>query len=1713
MQLLQNKLHLGYKKFFIFFDSALAPAFLPSKIKKKKIFFFQICTKKKNLVACSHLHTRACLWHQNMSFHDASQWHQIVDLVAATIRDKHSLVKHHFEGQHKFVFGLLEKICRSETQILKKDGLIYKLEVGKIHVEKPLSYDPETNVSQPKYPYHARWGDSTYSANVKCGFVFKLLKDPKFAASNQDVDNDLASLFGQQEEQTNSADDQTRQLPTVEEAISFTINVGEIMVDVRGDLCRMKGTGMLCHEDSDIEGGYHIYLGSEKVTESQFTQRTNHIYVHFLSSSTSSSQSTTASEATSSQSTTADSPIILQCDYRPSDDDILKTYSAFHIFLVVEKPKYARQFMQKQMQSRKYDSEGHFVSSSTSEPLNKNQLKFLNSPSQIGQDVLGLGENLTVCFPNVDEFNLNLVLVFFLLGLNDRMSMMRCIIPNECHLLESNHFVLADGSLSEECFLAAKTNALLHHAIVIYHQVYVMLHNQSLFVSSDTVDPKRVYYTPSSSVDANIFESTPGTYEHIVANHTPFVGGDFEQGRAGTPSETPNPNFVQQYHEASLDGWDRAAALAHIARLILVKGSQKKKGAAGTNNTSSDDAFFDQAEGEAGADDPKAKPKRKKYVATKYVRDYGSVKQVMPKTRSLPDEAESDRLYKALARFARSFAEELLPQIGTSTHWRVTVAKRTMLGFMIRKMVLVFMGYHPPDSQDDLVMKRCEFPGQMMARVWALSWQKGVSKLFRRIIGQIDTSGGTKRHAINWQSLASSCFPPSPFNGPMENGVWPKGGATVMKVKGCTKRLQYANALTFYESMRCVHTITNEKGGSRMRDSPAQQVDNSHYQKLCPLRTANDKQAGIDLHFTIGSLQRIGYSREELLAIVMQGASEKRTSPFYNHFVRLCDAPHNACAADGGVLQIPPGSVAIFVNGSPVGFTFSPFETMAALRLARRRQFFAMDVAITWVNGPVGKSLKMLKDPFFNYIHVCGDSGALLSPVFDTSQLYKLPAIVMAHTSAVGIFPNFTLAKCALETSQDYDLPYPPNSFNLAHGLLFSALVHEGVIVYMDSEEIMQELVCPSVRDLLPDIESYLDRSQSRDNGVPKQFCLNWDDPNSMARFTCQQNPATRLNQGEKRYSMCVISESFMLGVIAAAIPFVNSDDACRASYAAGMTSQSTGAAPLNLVHKKNIYHMYLVEPKTSLSPARATQPISIVGASNAAIPSITCFYGHGQNGEDGVLRSMAPYGRYNVHHIVSSSSSGKELPSTTAAEESNTTMETAYHFASPKKVNRCLTLKSTDYLALNDDGIPKVGSLLRPGAAVIGRVLAVGGRSNANRDGSVVNSSRMILSVGSVMRGKKKNFKKKWSGHSSLVVRSSAIRVQVCGDKTSSQDGQKGVATVRKRIDVPYTIDRFKRAIIPHKFRPPHGVPSRTTEGEPRAMLHAQVSIARGQNVAVNSWEKELDLFDTLAQVEPNLLDYSLVNPDTGIPLRTTVSIGVLDFRLMRHLARETFNSRSLGAVDPKTEQPTQGTKKRGGSREGPLEALNKISHGVTDVIEQLLFTGSDPGFGHVCVKCGLLASSAAPQVLISHAKNHAMAVPPEEVGRAKYFASRLANSQGGIFHSKDASLPLSPSGGWCSVCGQTDNVYKIPMAKVTRQLVEYGYISGQSWRIITNSKPVKSRAPIIAALPTTSHSTMDIDTHAETNSVLNFDDASLSIPIFVNTMFAPPSPTYSPL
>lgn len=99
------------------------------------------------------------------------------------------------------------------------------------------------------------------------------------------------------------------------------------------------------------------------------------------------------------------------------------------------------------------------------------------------------------------------------------------------------------------------------------------------------------------------------------------------------------------------------------------------------------------------------------------------------------------------------------------------------------------------------------------------------------------------------------------------------------------------------------------------------------------------------------------------------------------------------------------------------------------------------------------------------------------------------------------------------------------------------------------------------------------------------------------------------------------------------------------------------------------------------------------------------------------------------------------------------------------------------------------------------------------------------------------------------------------------------------------------------------------------------------------------------------------MFNPYTGKSFENLVFIGPIYYQRLRHLVDDKMYSRSRGVVVALTRQPTHGRRRSGGLRFGEMERDCVISHGMSGILRERLFTVSDRFRIHVCGLCGLLA------------------------------------------------------------------------------------------------------------------------------------------------------------
>ena len=271
-------------------------------------------------------------------------------------------------------------------------------------------------------------------------------------------------------------------------------------------------------------------------------------------------------------------------------------------------------------------------------------------------------------------------------------------------------------------------------------------------------------------------------------------------------------------------------------------------------------------------------------------------------------------------------------------------------------------------------------------------------------------------------------------------------------------------------------------------------------------------------------------------------------------------------------------------------------------------------------------------------------------------------------------------------------------------------------------------------------------------------------------------------------------------------------------------------------------------------------------------------------------------------------------------------------------------------YAAIDKNGIPRLGSFVREGDAIIGKV-----RNNITT-GKVDNASTYI-GVGQEGIVDKVLVATNSEGMRVVKVKIRQIRKPVIGDKYASRHAQKTtIGLILPDEDMPFSIS----GITPDIIINPHCIPSRMTMAKMIEIVASKFAALEGERINATAFRK----FDIKAFKE-NLVQYGFSSSGkekffsgfTGAPFEALIFTGPCYYQVLRHHVEDKIQMRARGAIKQLSHQPTGGRARKGGQRVGEMERDAIISHGAAEFLRERLCTVSDAYTPVYCSTCGTIA------------------------------------------------------------------------------------------------------------------------------------------------------------
>lgn len=192
--------------------------------------------------------------------------------------------------------------------------------------------------------------------------------------------------------------------------------------------------------------------------------------------------------------------------------------------------------------------------------------------------------------------------------------------------------------------------------------------------------------------------------------------------------------------------------------------------------------------------------------------------------------------------------------------------------------------------------------------------------------------------------------------------------------------------------------------------------------------------------------------------------------------------------------------------------------------------------------------------------------------------------------------------------------------------------------------------------------------------------------------------------------------------------------------------------------------------------------------------------------------------------------------------------------------------------------------------------------------------------------------------------------KIQV-GDKMSGRHGNKGVISlILPQEDMPYLPDGRPVDVMLN----PQGVPSRMNLGQILELHMGMAAKKLGVHVATPVFDGA-HIEDIEAMMEEAGMDKDgktiLYNGRTGEPFDNRISVGVMYMIKLHHMVDDKLHARATGPYSLVTQQPLGGKAQFGGQRFGEMEVWALYAYGAAHTLQEILTVKSDDVIGRVKV------------------------------------------------------------------------------------------------------------------------------------------------------------------
>lgn len=437
------------------------------------------------------------------------------------------------------------------------------------------------------------------------------------------------------------------------------------------------------------------------------------------------------------------------------------------------------------------------------------------------------------------------------------------------------------------------------------------------------------------------------------------------------------------------------------------------------------------------------------------------------------------------------------------------------------------------------------------------------------------------------------------------------------------------------------------------------------------------------------------------------------------------------------------------------------------------------------------------------------------------------------------------------------------------------------------------------------------------------------------------------ISSGEERkyfekiynYSHCSIDPMQMFSLATTTCPFSNHQLGPRTSFQAAMCKQALGYYNINYhLRFKTFKQLFKAERSPCETDTYFLTLLDLFPAGQVANVAMLC---DSDNQEDAIVVSEDYINAGNFNYI--------KYKVIEVVVPTNTKGYTMEFKKPPMKKNEDPRI----YRHIQENGLPKLDSLIETGDCIIGQVLVTpDGEENKSTYADLDNYGYVDRILITRERG----------GCNRLIrIKLRSYNKYIPGDKLALRYAQKGtIGRVAKREEMPVITSGPNKGIIPDVLFSPLGFPTRQTAGMMIEGILNKAAMYDGNRRDVSTFrsseEKIKSAQKTLIENELDPYGYENMASHDGVPLQQKVCVVPMTYQILKHHVRDKIQYRNIGPRDFRTHQPQKGRAKGGGIKVGEMEKDSFAAHGASAVIRERMLKSSDEFKMIVCNNCGTI-------------------------------------------------------------------------------------------------------------------------------------------------------------